>query len=35
MSARRSGVDGYALPLDRRYLRPDLYMPPTQWAWDA
>ncbi|HCL3241502.1 TPA: hypothetical protein N1995_002226 [Pseudomonas aeruginosa] len=21
--------------MDRQYLRPDLYMPPTQWAWDA
>ncbi|MGU3734704.1 hypothetical protein ACW7EA_12070 [Pseudomonas aeruginosa] len=33
----RAAFEAWAthLPLDRQYLRPDLYMPPTQWAWDA
>ncbi|HCC6626700.1 TPA: hypothetical protein L3878_001195 [Pseudomonas aeruginosa] len=33
----RAAFEAWAthLPMDRQYLRPDLYMPPTQWAWDA
>ncbi len=33
----RAAFEAWAthLPLDRQYLRPDLYMTPTQWAWDA
>lgn len=33
----RAAFEAWAthLPMNRQYLRPDLYMPPTQWAWDA
>ncbi|HDY5061045.1 TPA: hypothetical protein RQ636_001127 [Pseudomonas aeruginosa] len=33
----RAAFEAWAthLPMDRQYLRPDLYMPPTQWAWDT
>ncbi|WP_134607761.1 hypothetical protein [Pseudomonas aeruginosa] len=33
----RAAFEAWAthLPMDRQYLRPDLYMPPTQWAWEA
>ncbi|MEV1302422.1 hypothetical protein ABZQ28_31805 [Pseudomonas aeruginosa] len=33
----RAAFEAWAthLPMDRQPLRPDLYMPPTQWAWEA
>lgn len=33
----RAAFEAWAtnLPMDRQYLRPDLYMPTTQWAWEA
>ncbi|MGU2117882.1 hypothetical protein ACSEOT_29545 [Pseudomonas aeruginosa] len=33
----RTAFEAWAthLPMDRQPLRPDLYMPPTQWAWEA
>lgn len=33
----RAAFEAWAthLPMDRQPLRPDLYMPQTQWAWEA